>query len=141
MPASCSGPLSSNRCGHDSHSWLALSNTPALPTAPPCLTDGAEHDFSSGASLLVSSRLCSEVLYKELYLPPFELQRERAGRVLLGRRLPLPIHVGRVGGRPPWCLAGRCCVAVLCLYSTMVACPIYATHSTPPLPTPRCPQA
>lgn len=43
---------------------------PSLPAA-----DGAQHDFTSGAALLTSSRLCSEVLYKELYLPPFELQR------------------------------------------------------------------
>lgn len=27
-------------------------------------------------SLLIHNRLCSEVLYKEQYLPPFELQRE-----------------------------------------------------------------
>jgi hypothetical protein len=44
------------------------------------LSYGAHYDFTSGVSLLVSSRLCSEVLYKELYLPPFELQREPAGR-------------------------------------------------------------
>lgn len=59
---------------HSSRLWSTPCPLPPLPFPPP-IADGAQHDFTSGAALLTSSRLCSEVLYKELYLPPFELQR------------------------------------------------------------------
>ena len=45
-----------------------------LYVATGLLSYGAEQEFQSGVNLLISHQLCSEVLYKEQYLPAFELQ-------------------------------------------------------------------
>ena len=45
-----------------------------LYVATGLLSYGAEQEFQSGVNLLISHQLCSEVLYKEQYLPTFELQ-------------------------------------------------------------------
>lgn len=61
---------------------------PACRAAPPPSTRpprrpppaaAAAAILQAGASLLIHNRLCSEVLYKEQYLPPFELQRALPG--------------------------------------------------------------
>lgn len=45
---------------------------PTLNPPPPTNTQ-------TGVALLMGERLCSEVLYKEEYVPPFELQCEFCG--------------------------------------------------------------
>lgn len=51
---------------------------PTVPlfVATGLLSYGAELEFQGGVNMLVRSHLCSEVLYKEQYVPVFELQRE-----------------------------------------------------------------
>jgi hypothetical protein len=54
------------------------ANTP-LFVATGLLSYGAELEFQGGVSMLIGTHLASEVLYKEQYVPPFELQRECGG--------------------------------------------------------------
>ena len=51
------------------------ANTP-LFVATGLLSYGAELEFQGGVSMLMGAHLTNEVLYKEQYVPPFELQRE-----------------------------------------------------------------
>jgi len=51
------------------------ANTP-LFVATGLLSYGAELEFQGGVSSLLREKLCSEVLYKEQYVPIFELQRK-----------------------------------------------------------------
>lgn len=61
---------------------------PTLPlyVATGLLSYGAELEFQGGVNMLVQSHLCSEVLYKEQYMPIFELQRESAVRDRAGKQ-------------------------------------------------------
>ena len=94
--------------------------TPLPPWLETARADGAQLEFQAGASLLIHNQLCSEVLYKELYLPPFELQREPGGRLGGGGVMP---HRGK---QP-------------CCSRQPSACPA-PMHRPPPRPAPRRPQ-
>ncbi|KAL4423902.1 hypothetical protein ABPG75_001203 [Micractinium tetrahymenae] len=58
---------------------------PTLPlyVATGLLSYGAELEFQGGVNMLVTSHLCSEVLYKEQYVPIFELQRLNSEQLAL----------------------------------------------------------
>ena len=68
-----------------SRATTALSLSTHFPLNPQgLLSYGAELEFAWGLSMLTGNHLCSEVLYKEQYMPPYELAREC--RVLLWAR-------------------------------------------------------
>lgn len=89
---------------------------PTLPlyVATGLLSYGAELEFQGGVNMLVRSHLCSEVLYKEQYIPIFELQRKRDLRARLLGKQPLsqPTRAQSWNFRP-WLRRGFACAKLV----------------------------
>ncbi|KAI3432401.1 hypothetical protein D9Q98_003957 [Chlorella vulgaris] len=91
------------RVEKDAGEWIAILGGPAavwgmyldtmaaagfdaaspLFVATGLLSYGAEIEFKTGVALLIGQGMCSEVLYKEEYVPPFEMQRLNSEQLAL----------------------------------------------------------